>query len=108
MIQTAVRDNRHVYGLHMLNERLQILVTAEQRRRLEREARDRGVSVGSLIRDAIDARYGGYSVEERRAAVEAIRAMSVHGRYVPPEELNRIIDQERDEIADEIMRGWHR
>jgi hypothetical protein len=101
------QDSRHVYGLHMLNERLQILVTSEQRRRLEREARQRGVSVGSLIRDAIDARFGGFTIEERREAVEAIRAMQVDASLTP-EEINRIVEEERDESADELLRSMRR
>lgn len=36
------------------SERLQVLVSPPQRRRLERLARDRKSSVGAVIRDAID------------------------------------------------------
>jgi len=36
-------------GMHMHSERLQILVTPEQRRKLESEAEHRGESVGSLV-----------------------------------------------------------
>lgn len=95
-----------VYALHMLNERLQILVTPLQRQRLEREARQRGVSVGSLVREAIDARFGGYSVEERREAVEAIRRM--RGKYLSIEEMDRIIDEERAKDADAMLRQIRR
>jgi hypothetical protein len=91
----------------MLNERLQILVTSEQRRRLEREARHRGVSVGSLIRDAIDARFGGFTIEERREALDAIRAMRVDASLTP-EEINRLVEAERDEIADDLLRNLRR
>ncbi len=44
-------------GMHMYTERLQILVTPEQRRKLESEAEHRGESVGSLVRKAVDAAY---------------------------------------------------
>lgn len=37
-----------------MTERLQVLVTPEQRRRLERVARIEGRSVGAVIRDAIE------------------------------------------------------
>lgn len=37
-----------------MTERLQVLVTTEQRRRLERVARIEGRSVGAVIRDAIE------------------------------------------------------
>ncbi|MDW5598242.1 hypothetical protein VSS74_28045 [Conexibacter stalactiti] len=105
-IAHSKRHSTHVYGLHMLNERLQILVTSEQRRRLEREARQRGVSVGSLIRDAIDAHFGGFTIEERREAVNAIGAM--RGVSVTPEEINRIVEEERDKVAEDLLRGWGR
>jgi len=84
-----------VYALHMLNERLQILVSAEQRRRLEREASHRGVSVGSLIREAIDAQVGAVAVSDRERALDEIRAMRVSAT-VTPEEINRMVEQERD------------
>lgn len=101
------QDSSHVYGQDMLNERLQILMTSEQRRRLEREARQRGVSVGSLIRDAIDARFGGVTTEERLAALDEIRAMRVNADMTP-EEINQMIDAERDEIADDLLRSLRR
>ena len=49
-----------VYDIHMLNERLQILVSTEQRRRLEAESKRTQASVASLIRQAIDAQFGAY------------------------------------------------
>jgi hypothetical protein len=84
-----------VYALHMLKERLQVLVSAEQRRRLESEARRRGTSVGSLIREAVDAHFGSVTREDRLRALDQIKAM--HGRYLPPDELNRIVEEEREE-----------
>ncbi len=80
----------------MLSERLQILVTPEQRRLLESEAKRRRSSVGGLIRDAIEARFGGVSRDERIEAVEEIAKME-GGRVMPPDELNRIFEEERDE-----------
>lgn len=85
----------YVYAMHMLNERLQILVSSEQRRRLEGEARRRGTSVASLVREAVDARFGAVTADDRAQAVAAIRAMQ--GRFLPPDELNRLGDAERDE-----------
>ena len=78
----------------MINERLQILLTPEQRRRLAQEARLQGRSVASLVREAIDARYGTPNREKRLAAVAAIGAMS-GGRFASPEELNRVVEDER-------------
>lgn len=78
----------------MLDQRLQVLVTKEQRELLEREARRRGASVGSLVREAVDAHLGPVTVGQRKRAVDEIRKM--RGRFVSPEELNRIVDEERD------------
>lgn len=85
----------------MLTERVQILVTPEQRRRLESEAKRQGSSVGGLIRDAIEARLGGVSRDERINAVEEIASME-GGRALPPDELNRIFEQERDEEFERL------
>ena len=95
-----------MYAVHMLSERLQILITPEQRRRLQSEARDRGASVGGLVREAIDARFGGFSREEKVKAVEAIAAME-GGHFIAPEELNRMFEEERDEEF-ERFHGKHR
>lgn len=91
----ADRAPRAVYALHMLSERLQILVTPEQRRRLDSEARERGTSVGGLIREAIDSSFGGASRAQRIRAAEEIAAMS-GSPYLPPDELDRAIDEERE------------
>ena len=99
-----MRTQACVYGLHMFSERLQILVTPDQRRRLEQEARSRGASVGGLIREAIDARFGGVSQEERIRAYEEIASMR-GGRDLPPEELDRIIEEEREALVDRLDPG---
>lgn len=78
----------------MFSQRLQILVTPEQRRRLEAEARRRDTSVASLVRDAVDARYASMTREERVAAVSDIAALE--GRFLDPAELNRLVEAERD------------
>lgn len=57
------------------SERLQILVSKEQRQRLEREAKLRGTSVASVIRDAIDTLLGGITREARTRAVDELAAM---------------------------------
>jgi predicted DNA-binding protein len=78
----------------MLNERLQILLTAEQRRRLDEEARRRGVPVAQLVREAIDRRFPPVNQEDRRRALEEIEALE--GQFIAPDELNRIVEEERD------------
>lgn len=79
----------------MFGERLQILVSREQRRRLEAEAKRRRTSVGAVVREAIDARLAGATSAQRLRAVEEIRAMR-GGRFVGPDELDRIVDEERE------------
>lgn len=53
------------------SRRLQVLVEDEQWARLEAEAAERGVSVGHLVRAAIDAVLPG-GREDRRAAATAV------------------------------------
>ena len=91
-----------VYGMSMFTERLQILVSKEQRRRLEAEAKRRNASVASVIRDAVDAELGRGSRKEKLAAFEAIRDLP-RVPLPPIEELTRLIDEAHDE---EIMRGF--
>jgi hypothetical protein len=83
--------------MHMLTERLQILIGREQRQRLEEEARRAGISMGALVRQAIDARVGVTAVDERVRAVAAIDALA--GTFLPPAELDRILGEERLQAA---------
>ncbi len=57
--------------MRMLDRRLQVLIDQGRWLRLEREAGGRGVSVGLLVREAIDERFPG-DADERRAALQAI------------------------------------
>lgn len=92
----------HVYALHMYSQRLQILVSKEQRKRLESEARRRKTSVASVIRDAVDKELGRGSREDRLRAVAAIG--KIEGiPYLPPDELRKAIDEAR---AEGIDRGF--
>lgn len=86
----------HVYAMHMYTERLQILISKEQRRRLEQEAKRRNASVASVIREAVDDRLGGIGREDRIAAVDRIAAMEPLP-YISPEELERLIAESHDE-----------
>jgi len=54
--------------MHMFSERTQVLLTPAQRRRLQRIAEERRMSVGALIRDAVDA----YLVPTARPRSEAL------------------------------------
>ena len=91
----------HVYAMRMYDERMQILISKDQRRRLEREAKRRGASVASVIREAVDERLGGVAPEDRLAAVERIAAMRATP-HLPPEELARAIDESH---LAEVERG---
>jgi hypothetical protein len=80
--------------MSMYTERLQVLITPDQRRRLESEARHRGSSVATVVREAIDRTVAGPTREERIQAVERIKAM--RGAYLPVEEIEAIINEERE------------
>ena len=86
----------------MYNERIQLLVSNEQRRRLEQEAKRRGTSVASVVRDAVDAQLGGPTREERRAALDRIRNMR-SDVFLTPEELNRLVAEEREANFPELF-----
>ena len=85
----------------MLTERLQLLLSRAQRLRLEAEAKRRRISVGALIREAIDLRLHTVPVEKRRRAVAKIKAMS-GGRFLTVQELERIVDEERERPLEQI------
>jgi hypothetical protein len=84
--------------MSMYTERLQVLITPDQRRRLEAEARHRGSSVATVVREAIDSTVVGPTREERIQAVEAIAAMKIPNLTV--DEIEAIIDEERDSVVD--------
>ena len=93
-----------VYAMSMLTERLQILVSPQQKRRLEAEAQTRGESVGGLVRAAIDARYGGGPTRaERMAAVERMRSAPVGKWFMTPEEINRAHEEEIEEEYPDLF-----
>jgi hypothetical protein len=89
-----------VYVLHMYRERLQILVSKEQRRLLEQEARRRGTSIAAVVRAALDRELGVPSRDDRAHALEEMRAM--RAAFASPGELNQIIADERDRIATDM------
>ncbi len=62
--------------MRMLDARTQVLLSREQRERLERLAAERGVSVGALIREAID-RYLPPRSRSPEEAIAAIRRLSL-------------------------------
>lgn len=91
----------------MFDHRLQLLVSADQRRRLEAKAKETGKSVNQLIREAIDARYTSIGREDRIRAAKEIREAK-GGRYLTPAQLDRIISDERLANFPEAVRRWRR
>ncbi len=94
---------RTVYAMCMLSERLQILVTPEQRRKLETEAARRGESVGALVRKAIDSAYDPVDRGRRQRALDDLRKVGERNRGIvlSPEELEALIEDTRaDELPD--------
>jgi len=90
----------------MLSERLQILVTPEQRQKLETEAARRGESVGALVRQAIDDVYDPVDRGRRRRAFDELRALGERNRGVvlSPDELEALIEDARaDELPDSLL-----
>jgi len=80
-----------MYGLHMYSERTQVLLTRQQRQRLERRAAQERRSIGAVIRDAVDA-YTGSSGRTRRDAAESLLSIGA-----PVEDW--------EEMKAEIIRG---
>lgn len=62
--------------MHMFSERTQVLLSRDQRERLERMAAREGRSVGSVIREAIES-YTAAGPRSRIAAAEALIAMDL-------------------------------
>ena len=83
-------------------ERLQILVTPEQKRWLEAESARRGDAVTAIVRDAIDAARSRRSLAQRAESLTAMQRMWATARppavSVSPADLNRLIDESR--LAD--------
>ena len=78
----------------MMDRRLQILLDEERYQKVAREAERRGVSIASVVREAIDRLPA--DLEARRAAVR--RILSAEPMPVPadPRELRRELDAAHD------------
>ena len=79
-----------MYAVCMFSERLQILLSPAQRRRLEAEARRRKMSVAALVREAIDARVEAVPPDRRATALQRLREQ--HVPFIPVDELNALIE----------------
>jgi predicted DNA-binding protein len=71
-----------------LTRRLQVLLDAQRYERLERLARQRGASVATIVREAIDAAFPD-DVADRAAAAERILA----AEPIPVDDWNHIKDE---------------
>ncbi len=60
-----------------LSKKTTILFSPELHRRLSRLAASRGVSLGELVREACEVRYGVAGSADRRAAVDALAALTL-------------------------------
>lgn len=83
----------------MYAERLQLLLTKEQRQRLDEEARRSGSSVAALVREAIDRHFKPTTADQRRDAARLLLERRVE--FVAPDELRELVDSRFD---DEIPR----
>lgn len=75
----------------MYSERLQILLTPEQRRRLQHESRRRKTSVTALVREAVDEHFGAEPEGSKEQAYRSIVAR--RSRYVPPDKLDELVER---------------
>ncbi|MGI8805703.1 MAG: hypothetical protein ACR2IN_08470 [Thermoleophilaceae bacterium] len=87
----------------MYTERMQILLSPEHRRRLEAEARRTGASIASLVREALDERFGRVEPEDRLEAVRRIR--SRRSELLPVDQLEELIDSRFDGELARSVRG---
>ena len=60
-----------------LSKKTTILFPPALHEHLTRVAKERGTSLGELVREACEAVYGGVSAPERRAAVRRMRSLSL-------------------------------
>ena len=84
------------------NKRTQVLLSEEQYQRLMREARTRGESIGSLIRDAVERAYG-EDQERKQKIVDELCAMDLpvsDWETIEQEIISRWLPEE-DEDLDE-------
>lgn len=75
----------------MYNERMQILISPEQRRRIEDEAASRNVPLAVVVRGALDEHLGSGDGTKRERA--AARILSRDLRSVSPKKLNDMLDE---------------
>jgi hypothetical protein len=75
----------------MYSERLQIMLTPEQRRHIQQEAQRRGTSVAALIREAITEHLGAAPEEDRALAYRSIVVR--RARFLAPDRLDELVEE---------------
>lgn len=75
------------------SRRLQVLIEEDQYRRLEREASERGVSVATVVREALDEKLPTTRAARRAAADAILEAQPMD--VGDPEDLRRELDELR-------------
>lgn len=79
----------------MYTERLQVLLSPEQRRHLESEAARRGMSTAALVREALDSLLGVVSRSDRLEALDRLLGREIP--FVAPEKLDELIESRFDD-----------
>jgi predicted DNA-binding protein len=79
----------------MASERLEVRLDEEHRRRLDVILARRGTPLAAVVREMIDQTYEEVCREERRKAVEELRAMAI-GDAVEPDVMCRQLDEAHD------------
>ena len=80
------------YCMCMLERRVQILLDEQRYRKVAEEARQRGISIGAVLREAIDRIPDPVDLEERRALIAKILAAEPIPVPDDPDDLRREID----------------
>jgi hypothetical protein len=80
----------------MLERRVQILLDEARYRKVSEEARRRGVSIGAVVRSAIDRLPDPAELEKRRALLEKILAAEPMEVPDDPADLRRELDAAHD------------
>jgi Ribbon-helix-helix protein, copG family len=84
----------YVYMQH----RMQILIDQSQYKKVQNEAKRRGLSIGAVIREAIDKLPD--RDEERRRAIAALLAAEPIELPADPADLRRELDEAHDRFPD--------
>lgn len=84
------------YCMCMLERRVQILLDEARYRKVSEEARRRGVSIGAVVRSAIDRLPDPAELEKRRALLEKILAAEPMEVPDDPADLRRELDAAHD------------